>query len=63
MALTPTPAKRGQRFGVYNGDAKGTVIDIDSQSVHYRYDHDVPEKSHVHSRTWFDSSTFPLAAK
>ena len=49
----------GARFGVYNGDAKGTVISINTQEVTYKFDHDL-ETTHEHSRTWFDSHTFAL---
>lgn len=51
--------KEGARFRVYNGDAKGTVISINSQNVEYAYDHE-PENVWTHSRQWFNSSTFPL---
>ena len=54
--------QRGGRFGVYNGDAKGTVKSIDSQNVEYSFDHDL-ETVHTHSRLWFDNNTFALEAK
>lgn len=60
--LAHTPAKVGQRFGVYNGDAKGTVISINKDDVAYKFDHDL-ETTQVHSRLWFDNNTFPLAPK
>lgn len=60
--LTKTPAKPGQRFGVYNGSAKATLISANTQEVTYTFDHDL-EKVWSHSRTWFDSSTFPLETK
>ena len=58
--LTKTPAKVGQRFGVYNGDAKATLISVNSQDVVYNFDHEL-EKIHSHSRLWFDAHTFPLS--
>ena len=51
--------KAGARFGVYNGDAKGTVKSIDSQNVEYSFDHDV-ETTYSHSRLWFNSNTFAI---
>ncbi len=58
--MTTTPAKAEQRFGVFNGDAKGTVVSANTQEVAYQFDHDMGEKTHVHSRLWFDKNTFPL---
>lgn len=49
----------GARFGVYNGDAKGTLISINTQEVTYSFDHDF-EVTHSHSRDWYDSHTFAL---
>lgn len=60
--LEKTSAKLGQRFGVYNGDAKGTLLSVTSQEVTYRFDHDL-EVVHSHSRLWFDNNTFPLKGK
>jgi hypothetical protein len=47
------------RFGVFNGDAKGTVVSINSQEVTYTFDHDL-ETIYEHSRKWFNSSTYGL---
>ena len=49
----------GARFGVYNGDAKGTLISINSQNVAYNFDHDL-ETTHVHTRQWYEDHTFAL---
>jgi hypothetical protein len=51
--------KIGGRFGVYNGDAKGTVLSINSQEVAYAFDHAL-ETPYSHDRKWFDSNTFTL---
>lgn len=47
------------RFGVYNGDAKGTVVSINTQNVEYTFDH-APETIYEHDRKWFNSTTYPL---
>lgn len=52
----------GYRFGVYNGDAKGTVLSATSQNVSYTYDHDL-EKVWDRDRKDFEKNTFPLEAK
>lgn len=49
----------GARFGVYNGDAKGTLLSINTQEVTYNFDHE-PEKVWTHSRPWYNENTFAL---
>lgn len=51
--------KTGYRFGVYNGDAKGTVTSINTQRVEYTFDH-APEITHDHDRKWLNEHTYPL---
>lgn len=60
--LAHTPAKVGQRFGVYNGDAIGRVLSINNDKVVYVFDHDLETKQE-HTRLWFDNNTFPVAEK
>lgn len=57
--LSKTPAVVGQRFSVYNGDAKGTIESVNTQEVTYRYDHEL-ETLHTHSRLWLDANTYPV---
>lgn len=52
----------GTRFGVYNGDAKGTVIEANTQVVKYNYDHAL-ETVWERPRKDFDSNTFLLEGK
>lgn len=47
------------RFGVFNGDAKGTVVSINTQIVSYTFDHAL-ETVYEHDRKWFNSNTFAL---
>lgn len=62
--LTHTPAKVGQRFSVYNGDANGTVLGIDTKAseVTYVFDHAL-ETPFTHSLNWLASSTYALPPK
>lgn len=46
----------GTRFGVYNGDAKGTVLGSTSDEVTYHFDHDL-ETVWTHSRKWYEENT------
>ena len=55
-------ANAGDRFGVYNGDAKGTLKSINTQEVTYAFDHEL-ETTHSHSRDWFDKHTYALEVK
>lgn len=51
--------KEGYRFGVYNGDAKGTVKTANTQRVEYSFDHSL-EVTWDQDRKNFEANTFPL---
>lgn len=46
----------GTRFRVYNGDAKGTIVQANTQNVSYNFDHDL-EVTHTVDRKHFESFT------
>jgi len=48
----------GQRFGVFNGDAKGTILSANTLEVSFRYDHDL-EKIWSTDAKHFNSFTYP----
>lgn len=51
--------KVGERFKVFNGDAKGTVEAVTPEYVAYVYDHNL-ETRHTNSRKWFETATYPI---
>lgn len=56
MANVPV---KDSRFAVFNGDAKGTVIEADSKNVTYFFDHDI-KKVWVRDLKDHEKNTYPI---